>query len=124
MATSPHMPPSPAELVDRFALVLGRFPDLQQRKMFGYPAAFVAAGHMVTGLHGERWIVRLAEPDQVVLRAAGGSDFEPMPGRPMRGFLSLTNEIVADDDALAEWIKRAQTHALSLPPKKPKKPKA
>lgn len=90
--------------------------------MFGYPAAFAASGHMVTGLHGERWIVRLAEPDQALLRDAGGVALEPMPGRPMAGFLSLTNEIVDDDATLAGWISRAEAHASTLPPKKPKKP--
>ena len=59
--SSPHMPPSPPELIARFGMILERFPDLEQRKMFGYPAAFVAAGHMVTGLHGNEWVVRLGE---------------------------------------------------------------
>ncbi len=118
------MPAAPPELIERFGLVLGRFPDLEQRKMFGYPAAFVAAGHMVTGLHGASWIVRLAGPDRDELRAAGGADFEPMPGRPMKGFVSLPADIVDDDEALDAWIGRAQAHAASLPPKKPKRRKA
>jgi hypothetical protein len=117
------MPKSPPELIDRFGMILERFPELEQRKMFGYPAAFVAAGHMVTGLHGASWIVRLAEPEQEELRGEGGADFEPMPGRPMKGFLSLPNDVVIDDEALAKWIGKAQVHAASLPPKKPKKPK-
>jgi hypothetical protein len=115
------MPPSPPELVARFGQVLERFPELEQRKMFGYPAAFVAAGHMATGLHGSSWLVRLAESDLDELRGLGGADFEPMPGRPMRGFLTLPREIVADDEALAGWIERARAHAASLPPKKPRK---
>lgn len=118
---SPHMPPSPPELIDRFGLALERFPELERRKMFGYPAAFLASGHMVTGLHGASWIVRLGEAGADELRAAGGADFEPMPGRPMRGFLSLPTDIVADDEALATWISRAQAHAATLPAKKPKK---
>jgi hypothetical protein len=116
------MPTSPPELVDRFGMILERFPDLERRKMFGYPAAFVAAGHMVTGLHGSTWIVRLGEDEQDNLRDAGGTDFEPMPGRPMKGFLSLPNDIIGEDDVVAEWVSRARTHALALPPKKPKKP--
>jgi len=123
MPSSPHMPKSPAQLVERFGLVLARFPELEQRKMFGYPAAFIAAGHMVTGLHGASWIVRLGEADQASLRGAGGVDFEPMPGRPMKGFLSLPTDIVEDDAALGEWIGLAAAHAATLPPKKPRKKK-
>ena len=118
---SPHMPPSPPELIERFGLILNRFPDLDRRKMFGYPAAFVAAGHMVTGLHGPNWIVRPADADQDELRAAGGADFEPMPGRPMKGFVSLPTDIVGDDEAAGEWVRRAQTYSSTLPPKRPKK---
>lgn len=123
-SSSPHMPPSPQDLIDHFGRVLERFPELQQRKMFGYPAAFVAAGHMVTGLHGDDWIVRLAPDDREPLRKLGGADFEPMPGRPMTGFLSLPKDIVADDEALDGWIGRAQRHAEALPPKKPRKKRA
>jgi hypothetical protein len=115
------MPTSPPELIERFGMILERFPDLGQRKMFGYPAAFVAAGHMVTGLHGADWIVRLSEDDGAVLRRLGGVDFEPMPGRPMKGFFSLPNDIVVDDDQVADWIGRAQAHAATPPPKKPRK---
>ena len=86
---SPHMPPSPPELIARLGMILERFPDLEQRKMFGYPAAFAAAGHMVTGLHGNEWVVRLGEKDRSDLRDAGGTDFEPTPGRWMGGCLCL-----------------------------------
>ena len=118
---SPQMPKSPPALTERFGLVLERFPQLEQRQMFGYPAAFVAAGHLVTSLHGSSWIVRLAEPDLGELRGLGGTDFEPMPGRSMRGFLSLPTDILEDDDAIADWVTRAEMHAASLPPKKPGK---
>jgi hypothetical protein len=118
------MPPSPPELTDRFGMILERFPELERRKMFGYPAAFVPAGHLVTGLHGSNWIVRLDEDDQAVLRDAGGADFEPMPGRPMKGFLSMPNDIVDDDDRVGAWVARAAAHAGTLPPKKPRKAKS
>ena len=123
MPSSPHMPASLPELIERFAMTLERFPELAQRKMFGYPAAFLASGHMVTGLHGSSWIVRLGEALADELRAAGGTDFEPMPGRPMKGFVSLPTDIIEDDEALAAWIGRARAHAATLPPKKPKRSK-
>jgi hypothetical protein len=122
--TSSHWQKSPPGLVERFGLILGRFPELEQRKMFGYPAAFLASGHMVTGLHGPSWIVRLGDDDAMTLREAGGVDFEPMPGRPMKGFVSLPTDIVDDDGAVGDWVSRAARHAASLPPKKPRKKRA
>jgi hypothetical protein len=121
--SGPHWQQSPPELIDRFGMVLERFPELEQRKMFGYPAAFAASGHMVTGLHGSSWTVRLDDFDRATLRAAGGEDFEPVLGRPMKGFLVLPDDVVASDDALADWIERAQWYVNTLRPKKPKKPK-
>ena len=42
-----------------------------------------------------------------------------MPERnPMRTTVAL------DDDLIEKWIRRAHDHAASLPPKKPKEPKA
>jgi TfoX/Sxy family transcriptional regulator of competence genes len=111
---------SPPELVDRFATLTDPLladPDVERRKMFGYPACFVG-GHMFTGLHGDRWIVRLDESSIVELTAAGGTGFEPMAGRPMRGFVVLPP---LDDAALGAWLDRALQHARSLPPK-PAKP--
>ena len=117
---SPQMPQSPPALIEHFGLVLARFPRLEQRQVFGYPAAFVAAGHLVTSLHGSNRIVRLAEPDLIKLRGLGGTDVEPMPGRSMKGFLSLPTDIMEDDDAIRDRDARAEVHAASLPPKKPR----
>ncbi len=113
-----QMPPTPPALVERFELVLERFPGLARRKMFGYPAAFLPAGHMVSGLHGSSWLVRLDEAAGAELIADGGTTFEPMPGRRMGGFYCLPPTVVADDAALGGWIERAVAHAESLPPKR------
>jgi TfoX/Sxy family transcriptional regulator of competence genes len=114
----PSWKKSPAELVDAFSELAGRYPELSQRKMFGYPAAFLA-GNMTTCLHEERWIVRLGEADRAVLLARPGAGlFEPMPGRPMREYVVLPGDIVADPEATAGWIERAIAHARTLPPKR------
>jgi hypothetical protein len=39
-SSSLHPEKSTPELVDRFGMILERFPDPEQRRMFGYPAAF------------------------------------------------------------------------------------
>lgn len=108
---------SPPELVDRFLAATSELPGVEQRQMFGYPAAF-ANGHLVTSLHEARWIVRLPEDGLAELERLGSTPFEPMPGRPMRGYAALPPDIVADPQALRPWLERALAHILQMPPKK------
>jgi TfoX/Sxy family transcriptional regulator of competence genes len=115
--TMPDFSKPPAALVDRFASVMADRPAATQRKMFGSPAAFVN-GNLTTGLHAGGWFVRLPEADAAELAAAGGGPFEPMPGRPMRGYTVLP-PAMADDPAIAgAWVDRAIGHVAGLPPKK------
>jgi len=107
---------SPPELVAAFATCVHAHPELATRQMFGYPAAFLG-GHMTTALHEDRWIVRLAEADRATLRELGGSGFEPMPGRPMREYVTLPASIIADPAALGAWIARAIANVRTLAPK-------
>jgi hypothetical protein len=101
----------------RFATVLDRFPEAQRRKMFGYPAAFVG-GNLATGLFGNGWMVRLGpEETERVLASGGGRPFEPMPGRPMTGYVLLPAGEVADDGAIEGWVRRALAYAATLPRK-------
>jgi len=111
---------APPELAERFREVLTDVPEAQQRQMFGYPAAFVN-GNMFTSLHRDRWVVRLPEAERAELMAQpGASQFEPMPGRPMTGYVVLPAEVVAEPARARAWVERALAHALSLPPKEPR----
>lgn len=112
--------PSPSMLVAQFTAVTDRLmadaPDASRRKMFGYPA-FFAGGHLVTSLHEDRWIVRLPEPDIAELGSIGGRPFEPMAGRPMRGFMVLPEAIRSDPVRLEAWVARALAHVRTMPRK-------
>lgn len=110
---------APPDLVERFGAAVAGIEGLEVRKMFGYPAGFVG-GNMTTGLHQESWIVRLSEEDRQERFAAGWSGFEPMPGRPMREYVTLPPDVVSDPDAAREWVERAAAYVRSLPPKQPK----
>lgn len=114
---------SPPDLVERFEATISTVPGATVRKMFGYPAAFAASGHMFTGLHEDRWVIRLPAEARAELAAAGGTPFEPMPGRPMREYVALPAEVFADVDQTRAWIERAAAYVRSLPPKEPKQPK-
>ncbi|MFL5755837.1 MAG: TfoX/Sxy family protein [Chloroflexota bacterium] len=107
---------SPPDLVDAFDRVLARFPEVQRRKMFGYPAAFVG-GNMVTGLHQQNWVVRLSTEDIERARDEGATSFEPMAGRPMKGFVALPAAARDDPDAAASWVERAIEFGRTLPAK-------
>ena len=118
------MEKAPAELVERFNEVIGRFPEVERRQMFGYPCGFVG-GQMATGLHESTWIVRLPEADRAdVLGLEGSRQFEPMSGRPMREYVVLPQAILDDTDALVPWLERSIAYVASLPPKPPKARKA
>jgi TfoX/Sxy family transcriptional regulator of competence genes len=119
----PGFSKSPPELVERFVALTSGLPDAKARQMFGYPAIFVG-GNLVTSLHETRWIVRLPDDEGAVLLALPGTrPFEPMPGRPMTGYVALSPEIVDDEVAIRHWVDRAMTFGRSLPPKTPKAPK-
>jgi hypothetical protein len=100
--------PSPPELVERFDAAVGSIPVVVRRKMFGYPAAF-ASGHLFTGLHEHRWIVRLDEAGRAALK---GEPFEPMRGRVMKEYAVLPAGVDP-----RPWIERALRYVRGLPPK-------
>ena len=113
---------SPEELIEQFAEAVAGVEGVEQRKMFGYPAAFVG-GNMTTGLHQDSWIVRLPEDVRRERMEAGWSTFEPMPGRPMREYVALPDKVIADRDEVRAWVERAVEYVRGLPPKKPREPK-
>lgn len=112
---------SPPEMVERFMDGTGWLlaePGVQRRQMFGYPACFVD-GNMFTSLFADRWVVRLPDDARTELSALGGTGFEPVPGRPMTGYLLLPPGL-AEPEAARPWVARALAHARTLPPKKPR----
>jgi TfoX/Sxy family transcriptional regulator of competence genes len=115
---SMHWERSSADLTARFQAIAASIDGLAQRKMFGETAGFVN-GNMVTGLHSGRWFVRLPEDQQAeAMSLPGAGAFEPMAGRPMRGYTVLPPDVVADDSALRDWLERAVAYGRSLPAKR------
>ena len=108
---------SPQKLIDLFTSLAPTAPGVEQKKMFGWPCCFVN-GNLFTGLHKQGMIFRLSEADQVgFLKLDGAADFEPMPGRKMRGYVILSELLARDRKELARWISRALQFGSGLPPK-------
>ena len=117
---------APEALTARFTALLPRHPDAQPRKMFGYAACFVK-GNFFIGLHESNVVVRL--PDGLHLKfkeLAGSPPFDPMGGRPMRGWFVVPKEVVASDARLGAFIAATFAEVQQLPAKgsAPKKPAA
>lgn len=108
---------SPEALVQQFDTVVPRDPRIERRKMFGYPAAFVG-GNLFMSLFQESLVLRLSDDDRAVfLNLPGASQFEPMPGRPMREYVTVPPSMLRHEPALAGWIKRSLDYATSIPAK-------
>ena len=110
---------SPPELVALFDEVCPTAPGVERRKMFGYPAAFTN-GNMFAGLHASNVVLRLPEEPLREFMAAGGPPFEPMAGRPMKGYAVAPESLLTDKPALAGWLERSFHEIAKLPPKEKK----
>jgi hypothetical protein len=85
--------------------------------MFG-GLAYLVNGHMSVAASGQGGLMVRVEPDQTeaLLTEPGADSFE-MRGRAMKGWLRVDGPALADDDALAAWVRRGVSYARSLPPK-------
>jgi TfoX/Sxy family transcriptional regulator of competence genes len=109
---------SPQSLIDLFDESLPDDPRLQRRKMFGYPAVFVG-GNLAAGLFRDRVFARLSDEDRARLPGGGGY-LEPLPGRPMKAYAVIPDDVVADEADLADVLARSVSFTAALPPKAPK----
>ena len=111
--------PSPKATDEDKALFRTLVPDDERvsvRPMFGAVAGF-ANGLMFMGLFADELFVRLNDTDTASVTAAGGGPLEPMPGKPMRGYVTLP-AWREEHDATRAWGRKALDYTLTLPPKK------
>ena len=116
----------PQALVELFTESLPDDPGVEPRKVFGLPSAFVN-GVMFAGVFQDSVFARLPPDLRATLeRDYGAKVLEPMPGRPMKAYLVLPDDIVADEGRLSAALQVAFLLTAALPPKvrKPKAPKA
>jgi hypothetical protein len=122
MAGSEPWRKAPPDLVARFHEAVAGIEGVEVRMMFGYPAAFIG-GNLTASLFRDSVTVRLPDDERAERIADGWSLFEPMPGRPMREYVTLPPEMAPDVGAIRQWAERAAAHVRTLPPKAPKRTK-
>ena len=112
---------APRELVEFIAEKMKKV-TCEYRKMFGYPAYFIN-GNMFAGVFGDKLFLRLSDADIALISKVckDVSAFEPMRGRPMKGYVFLPKIVYSEDVFFDEWLKKSIEYVSSLPPKQKKK---
>src|SRR2546425_637519 len=104
-----------------FKSILPDDPRVRVRLVFGNDAAFVN-GNMFVGLGGNALFLRLSDDDRKeLLKNEGAANFEPMKGRPMKGYILLPRTWKAQPQTLRRWVTRSLEWASELPTKKAKR---
>src|SRR4249920_3363237 len=90
--------------------------NIEERKMFGC-ICFLLNGNALAGVWKDRLIARLG-PDEgeAALREPHVRGFE-ITGRPMRNWVTVEREGVADEETVKEWVQRAVKFVGKLPAK-------
>jgi hypothetical protein len=103
-------------LTARVQELLGDNPEISERKMFG-GIAFMLSGNMAVGVSGDELMVRIdhEEQDEALARPAV-RPFD-MTGRPMKGWILVGPDGIAEDADLEGWVSMGLDFAGSLPPK-------
>ena len=103
-------------LAERVRDLFDGAPDVVEKKMFG-GVAFMVAGNMACGIIGDDLLVRVARDDYDSTLALPYARQMDMTGRPMRGFVVVDAEGLAEDTDLEEWVDRGVDFVQTLLPK-------
>ena len=118
--SSGAMPRAGQEARSAFLELLPDDPAVATRPMFGNLAGFVN-GNMFAGVFGEDLFVRLPDPEMEELLNQGGASFEPMPGRAMKGYVTLPGGWRQEPVSTRDWIDRSLRWSRQLPAKESKR---
>ena len=91
-------------------------PGLAEKRMFG-GLAFLLDGNMLCGVHSGGAMVRVGKDSMAEALAIDGVGPMTFTGRPMGGFVDVSDEAVADDARRARLMALARAFVQSLPAK-------
>ena len=111
------MPKSTDADKELFRSLLPDAPGVTERPIFGQLSGFVN-GNMFLCLFGDRIAVKLSDEDAAeLMKVKGTGPFEPMSGRPMRGYVMLPLSWHKKPEQAEDWVHRSLTYVGSLPAK-------
>lgn len=91
-------------------------PALAEKRMFG-GVAWMERGHLVAGIWKDALIARVP-PDETpkALAEPGVKPFD-VTGKPMRGWVLVEPEAIAEEPELRAWVGRSRAFVRTLPAK-------
>jgi hypothetical protein len=103
-------------LAERIRAQLAERDDVTEKRMFG-GLAFLVGGNMAVAASGHVGLMVRCDPAATEDHIVDGADPMIMRGKPMNGWLRVSEQRTADDTALAHWVQVGATTAASLPAK-------
>jgi hypothetical protein len=103
------------DLIDWFRAEL-RHEGVTEKKMFG-GLCFLTGGNMIGGIHKDGAMLRVGPLAEPAARALPGTGPMLFTGKPMKGFVDVSEESMADPALRHQLVGMALAHARSLPPK-------
>lgn len=92
-------------------------PKATEKKMFG-SVAWMERGHLVAGIWKDDLIARVGpEETAMALKEPGVKPFEVTKKGPMKGWVLVDAEQVAEEPQLKDWVERSRKFTRTLPAK-------
>lgn len=91
-------------------------PGIIEKRMFG-GLCFMMDGNMLCGVHKGGGMFRVGKDTIAAALAVEGARPMDFTGRPMKGFVDVTDEAMDDDCRLAVLLGLAKAFVSALPPK-------
>ena len=104
-------------LTKRIHTILGERPGLVEKKMFG-GVGFILHGNMACGVQGDDLMVRISiENNDTALSQPFVRQFIAPGGKPMAGWVLVSQEGLERDQDLQQWVELGYIYASTLPHK-------
>jgi TfoX/Sxy family transcriptional regulator of competence genes len=106
------------QLAARISELIHARPGVVERKMFG-GMGWTIGGNMAVGVMREDHMVVRLPPEEIAeaIEAPYVEEFGRPGAKPMKGFVIIAPEALADDETLAHWVERGAARAMELPSK-------
>ena len=91
-------------------------PNIEEKRMFG-GLCFMKDGHMLCGVHQGGGMFRVGKPRHAAALAIEGAGPMEFTGRPMGGFVDVSDDALSDDMRRAELLALALENVAELGPK-------